>query len=378
MTAPRRKKRRSPTHVERATEKTGHTPGRVPATARAISRSRALRTAFALGVGGTVALLAAGLYQSLRTEGRLPGISTVYMRYIESLFDAGRHEEALDQLHLARTLDIVNEPLVLNNLANAMQAQGKTSEAIAYYGEAIRIQPDYAMAYYNLAKALAEQGDAARAVELYRTAVELDPDHVDAHNNLANLLAGQGVVEEAISHYERALSLQPDNAVAHNNLANVLAVHGPVEQAIRHYEQALRLQPDNAAAHNNLAWVLKGAGRRDEALPHFQEAVRLQPDFASPLMGLSWLLSTHPEDARRDPERALELAGRALELLPATDPRSLDIAAAAHAAVGDYDRAVELARAAADLAPPNFPESQAIQERLALYHQCQPYREGPQ
>jgi protein O-GlcNAc transferase len=263
------------------------------------------------------------------------------MRYIDALSDAGRHAEALDQLHLARTLDIVNEPMVLNNLANAMQAQGKTSEAIANYREAIRIQPDYEMAYYNLAKALAERGDAAGAVELYRTAVELDPNHVDAHNNLANLLSGQGAVEEAISHYERALSLSPDNA----------------------------------ATHNNLAWVLEGEGRLNEALLHFQEALRLRPELPSSLIGLSWILATHPEDRRRDPERALELAERALELLPAPDPRSLDIAAAAYAAVGDYDRAVELARAAADLASPNFPDSQAIHERLALYRRCQPYRE---
>jgi protein O-GlcNAc transferase len=264
------------------------------------------------------------------------------MRHIEELFDAGRDLEALDQLQLARTLDIVNEPLVLNNLANAMQAQGKTSEAVGYYHEAIRIQPDYAMAYYNLAKALAEQGDAARAVELYRTAVELDPNHVDAHNNLANLLSARGEVEEAISHYERALSLRPDNA----------------------------------ATHNNLAWVLEGEGRWNEALLHFQEALRLRPDLASSLIGLSWILATHPEEGRRDPERALELAERALELLQVLDPRSLDIAAAAYAAVGDYDRAVDLARAASDLAPPNFPESQAIHDRLALYRECQPYREG--
>jgi cytochrome c-type biogenesis protein CcmH/NrfG len=112
-----------------------------------------------------------------------------------------------------------------------------------------------------------------------------------------------------------------------------------------------------------------------EAQLHFQEALRLRPELPSSLIGLSWILATHPEEERRDPEQAVELAERALELLGSPDPRSLDIAAAAHAAVGDYDRAVELAQAAADLAPPNFSQSQAIHERLALYRQCLPYWE---
>ena len=336
----RRKKKRSPTRGKQGAGKPVSPAEGAPAT-RPTPGSRVLRAAFALGVVGTVTLLTVGLYESMRTEGRLPGISTTYIQYIDTLFDAGDHEQALQQLRLALALDIVNEPLVLNNLANALQSRGESSQAIAYYRKAIRIKPDYGMAYYNLAKAIGEQGESSEAIELYRAAVQLAPDHVDAHNNLANTLAAQGAVEEAIQHYE----------------------------------QALRLRPDNAAAHNNLAWVLKGAGRRDEALTHFQEAVRLQPELASSVIGLSWLLATHPEEERRDPERALVLAGRALVLLPGPDPRSLDIAATAHAAVGDYDRAVELARAAVDLAPSNFPELQAIRARLALYSQRQPYRE---
>jgi tetratricopeptide (TPR) repeat protein len=341
MARSRKKKKRTSATGRQATEKLQQPPtgGAVPQ--RTVSTSRASRIAFALGVGGTLVLLMVGLYESIRTQGRLPGVSTAYMRYIESLFQAGDQERAMEQLRLARALDIVNEHLILNNLGNALQARGETAEAIPRYREAIRIKPDYAMAHYNLGKALAEQGDANGAVQHYRATLELNPAHVDAHNNLANLLAGRGAFDEAIEHYLRVLSLKPDAA----------------------------------ATHNNLAWVLTEVGRLDEALAHFEHAVRLEPELPPSLIGLSWILATRPADEQRDPGRALGLAERALELLPTPDPRSLDIAAAAYAAVGDYDRAVELAETAIDLAPPDFPDLHAIHERLALYRQRRPYRE---
>jgi len=340
--AKRRKKKRSPAQGKQATPKQPFSPPGGPASDHLPPVPLAFRAAFLLGVGATVALLVAGVLNSIRTEGRLPGVAPAYSTYMDVLLDAEDQDQVLDQLQLALALDIVSEPQIMNNLANVLQTRGRSSEAIAYYREAIRIKPSYVMPYYNLGKALAEQGDREQAIELYRVAVERQPGHVDARYNLANSLALLGAIEESIQHYE----------------------------------QVLQLQPDHAPARINLGWMLVGEGRFDEALVRFQEAVRLEPDLGPALMGLSWVLATHPVEARRDPERALELARRALTRLPRLDRRSLDIAAAAHAAVGDYGRAVELAQAAVDMAPPGHPELPAMRERLELYRKGQPYRES--
>jgi Flp pilus assembly protein TadD len=299
------------------------------------------RGVFLVGVAGVWILLALGVYQSLRAARSLPGITTAYMSTLQDLLDSGNSEHALGQLRLALALDIVNEPVVLNNLANALQSQGKSSEAITFYQRAIRVKPDYAMAHYNLAKALGEQGDRAAAIQLYRKAVRLAPDHVDAHNNLANALAAEGNFDEAI-HY---------------------------------YTTALELQPDHVAAHNNLAWALKSVGRRDEALAHFREAVRLRPDQVPSLLGLAWLLATDPDGERRDGAESLAVARHAVQLLPRPDSSALDTLAAAHAAAGEFERASLVAETAMDLAAAGSAEREAIRQRLELYRRGQPYRE---
>jgi len=145
----------------------------------------------------------------------------------------------------------------------------------------------------------------------------------------------------------------------------------------REHPAASRLKPGYAVAHYKLAWALKRAGRLDEALRHFREAAPLDPDLTFSMTGLTWILATHPNPGERDVRKAVELAQRALELLPRPDARSLDTLAAAYAAAGQYDRAVTVAHAATDLAArSDAAEPAGMTLRLALDERRQPYREA--
>jgi tetratricopeptide (TPR) repeat protein len=62
------------------------------------------------------------------------------------------------------------------NLGTSLSAEGKTSEAIHHYLEAIRIKPDYAEAYGNLGVDLMNQGNIQEAILRYREALRIKPD----------------------------------------------------------------------------------------------------------------------------------------------------------------------------------------------------------
>jgi tetratricopeptide (TPR) repeat protein len=166
-----------------------------------------------------------------------------------------------------------------NNLGRWLLRDGKVTEAIGQYEQALRLKPDFAEAHYNLADALEQAGRVQKAIGYYEQVLRLKPDFAEAHNNLGAVLMEQGRLPEAISHYEQALRLKPDFAEAHYNLGVALGQAGRVQEAIGNYEQALRLKPDFAEAHYNLGVALVEQGGLQEAIGHYEQALRIRPDY---------------------------------------------------------------------------------------------------
>jgi tetratricopeptide (TPR) repeat protein len=171
-----------------------------------------------------------------------------------------------------------DNPIAHNNLGNALREDGRLTEAMAHYQEALRLKSDYPEAHNNLGIALEKMRQTPEAMAEYETALRLKPDYPEAHNNLGVALAGQRRLPEAIAHFEAALQLNPDYAGAHNSLGIALASQGRLPEAIAHFEAAVRLKPDYPEAQNNLGIALMNSpGRLSEAMVHFEAALRLKP-----------------------------------------------------------------------------------------------------
>ena len=166
-----------------------------------------------------------------------------------------------------------------NNLGNVLVHEGKGSDAIGHFEQAVQIKPDDAEAYSNLGNALEQAGQMEEAIPHYEHALRIRPDLAEAHNNLASALYRAGQREEAIAQYEQSLRLKPDFALAHYNLGNALARAGRVPEAIEHFEQALRIKPDYAEAHEGLGTALAQTGKAKDAIECYRQALRLQPDY---------------------------------------------------------------------------------------------------
>jgi tetratricopeptide (TPR) repeat protein len=185
-----------------------------------------------------------------------------------------------------------------NNLGIVLENQGRQSEAIEHYKEALRLKPDYVEAHNNLGFALSQVGKPDEAIRQYEEALRIDPDDVEAHNNLGNALLQMGKLDEAIKQYEEALRTKPDYVDAHNNLGAALLRLGRLPEAIQQWEQVLRIKPHYPEAHNNLGVALARMGREPAAMKHWEQALRINPDYA---------------DAHYNLGMALEKAGNARE-----------------------------------------------------------------
>jgi FkbM family methyltransferase len=158
----------------------------------------------------------------------------------------------------------LDEAVLCYRQAIHLAMQGKLDEAIANFEQALRLNPDYALAHSDLGNVFYLQGRHDAAVACYERAVRLKPDFAVAHNNMGAALTCLGRFEEAAAQCRTALSLKPDYAEAHSNLGNALKEQGQIQEAISHYQDAVRLKPDYAVAYNNLGniWLLQGQFER--------------------------------------------------------------------------------------------------------------------
>jgi tetratricopeptide (TPR) repeat protein len=81
------------------------------------------------------------------------------------------------------------EAVVCFNKANALwdgQKYTDPKKAIEYLNKAIKLQPDYAQAYYNRGNAYYGLGLYQRAIKDYAEAIRLKPNDIDAYYNRGN------------------------------------------------------------------------------------------------------------------------------------------------------------------------------------------------
>jgi tetratricopeptide (TPR) repeat protein len=262
------------------------------------------------------------------------------------LDDRGRVAEALAYYRQAIAIE-PRSPDPLNNLGCALVALKRYTEAIPYFEAALKAEPGFFEAHNNIGKALEELGKLDEAILQYRLVLQRKPDHVAALNNLGNALVRQGQFAEAIDYYKTSLRAKPEQATAHYGLASALARLKRMDEAIEHYRLALQRNPDNAAVHNDLALVLARKGNLDEAILQFREAVRCKPDDPGALSNLGRTLA-----GRQKFDEAIPLYLQALRIAP-TNADAHAALGLALAATGKMDDAVAHFQEAVRLRPDN-------------------------
>jgi tetratricopeptide (TPR) repeat protein len=232
-------------------------------------------------------------------------------------------------------------PVDILNCANAAVHRGAFDEAIRDYTEAIRRDPNYALAYMNRGVAYAKKGNLDRAIEQYTEALRLDPKMAVAYRNRARDLLAKEDFDRAIADLTESLRLEPDHADAFSDRAYGYLKKKRFDEAKSDYESLIRRSPNNAAAHNTLAW----------------------------------LLATCPKAVCRDGTKAVELARKACELSEWKEPTHLGTLAAAYAESGKFDEAVRWQAKALESAQYSQFFGKEARERLKSYQEGKAFHE---
>jgi len=163
-------------------------------------------------------------------------------------------------------------------------------KAVGYFDQAIRLDPNYALAYTERSEAWSFIGDLTGQHEPAWSNARSDAEKAVAiAPDLAEARAALGWVRffidwkfaEGLSELKRAIELSPANPTANDLLARAILYLGRLDEAERQARQAVELDPLSVTAQGTLARVLFNAGKLDEADAAARKAAELQPASAS-------------------------------------------------------------------------------------------------
>jgi len=182
------------------------------------------------------------------------------------------------------------------------------NKALAYFQQAIAIDPDYAQAYvgladcYNLLReyAVMPEGEAyPKAIAAAKKAVELDDSLADAHNSLAfATFYWLFDATTAEREFRKALALNPDCSLAHHWYATFLMTIGRNQEALEQIEIAQQMDSSSRSILADKGLILYHAGRAQQAITLLKQLTETEPSFMSPHRYLATIyldLQRYPE-----------------------------------------------------------------------------------
>ncbi len=254
------------------------------------------------------------------------------------------------------------------------------ADAVRELKEALRLDPQFALAYMSLAAQYSFEGDLRQANEIQKTldgmqsrlpryeqllyqsrkaALSIDSEAVmaslqqllaefprdsESRALLAQALMGSDQIPESLRVLRAGLELDPKSETLLNVESYVLAIAGDVAGALQENDRYAALRPTDPNPTDSRGDILFLAGRHDEAVAAYRKVLEIRPDFSEYIEHLKLALVYADQKKFAMAETALrDFAARASPLhklyLPA-------IRAQLQLARGDFEGASENCRQA--------------------------------
>jgi tetratricopeptide (TPR) repeat protein len=164
---------------------------------------------------------------------------------------------------------------------------GDKDRALRLLTEAVRQNPNLAMAHSILGDIYKQSGDYESAATQYETLTQLDPFTADNYHRLAVSYHFLNRLREAAASYLRAIKLNPRDWQSCMNLGLVYMSLGDNNGAVEYCQRAVNLNPLSAVAHANLGVAYDARGNVNEAEASYRKSLAIDPTQAGPAMNLA-------------------------------------------------------------------------------------------
>jgi tetratricopeptide (TPR) repeat protein len=234
-------------------------------------------------------VIPAGFFDEAMTRIREKFLNVALDAVIHPVSDTVQNATEKQKLAASKAKAVRQEQLSAQQWKENGNKSQNVDEKISCYTQAIRLDPNFADAYYNRGNARAIKGDLDGAIEDLTNAIRLKPDDTDAYGCRGVAYSSKGDYNNAIKDCNEAIRIRPKDANTYNNRGIVNVRKGDLSNAIRDFNEAIRLKP-NAGYYYNRGNARLKQGDLDGAIKDYSEAAHLQPDMVDAYwgLGLAW------------------------------------------------------------------------------------------
>lgn len=189
--------------------------------------------------------------------------------------------------------------------------------AIAEFGQALQLDPNYGRAYAGMGEAywvgFYESNHTNDWITLAAQncvkALSLTPELAEGHTCLGDVYNGQGRYEAAADEFQKALAVDKNQVNALRGLAEAYEKLGNFSAAEATYRQAINLRPQYWAGYNWLGAFYFHRARYSDAVQMFQRVVKLAPGNFEGYSNIGGALAIQGKyaDAIREFKRSIEI-----------------------------------------------------------------------
>lgn len=276
-----------------------------------------------------------------------PDISNAYFTLGNIYFRLGQYDRAIENFQRVLALK-PDDVFAAINIANSHLRTGRAGEAEKFLLEFIHKAFPDSQIYFLLGNIKFFEKNYDEAIKYYQECLKLNPDSASAYNALGAVYFERGEIEKAEENLLQALKLNPELTNANYNLAQVYEARGRLDKAIEAYEEELKHNPNHFKAAFNLARIyrLKNDDKKEESL--LRLCLNIEPDFPLTYFYLARIYLNRQENL----EEAISLVRRGLELKPESKDRALGyfLLADIYNRLGDNVLSLEYARKGQEIA----------------------------
>ena len=212
-------------------------------------------------------------------------------KHANGLFTLEEYEEAIAFYKQALALNPTCAQIFFN-LGQSLYHARKYPEALYAYKKTIQHKRDHYRAYVQIAKVMIDVKQSSDAIEPLKQALILEPNNPDARLLLARAYNDKNRHHDAIKIITEGLALEPTHVNMRFELGNLYNIVNRLEESLAIYEELDRQLPNNPSILYNIAFTHKKMGDLPKALPYYNRVLELDPNHNEALFsrGLAYLV----------------------------------------------------------------------------------------
>ena len=184
-----------------------------------------------------------------------------------------------------------NHCFKLGTVLTDKRSRKDVEKAIEYFEQAVKLDPNYALAYAGLANAETAiavegggnpRGQYPKAKAAIEKALAIDDNLAEAHSYSGEIkFVFEWDFAGAEAQHKRAVELNPNSSAAHRMYALLHCYFGRFDEAIEEVKTAIDLEPASVLNHKIYGQTLYFARRYDEAIAQLKRTLEMDADFST-------------------------------------------------------------------------------------------------